>query len=60
VLPSGARPNSRRREGFGANLTIEGDAIIHAPSGLSRLPSLSPPPDDPVLAEYVAFSRWII
>ena len=49
-----SRQNSRRREGFGVNLTVDGGTNTPAPPGSSRL-SPSPPPEDPILAECVAF-----
>jgi E3 ubiquitin-protein ligase ZNF598 len=48
-----SRPNGRRRGGFGANLTREGSPNTQTPPELSLRPSPSPPPDDPILAEYV-------
>lgn len=48
-----SRPNGRRREGFGANLTPVGGVNTPTLPGLSRRGSPSPPPEDPVLAEYV-------
>lgn len=45
-----SRPNGRRRNGFGANLTPAGGPT---PLGPSRRASPSPPPEDPLLAEYV-------
>jgi E3 ubiquitin-protein ligase ZNF598 len=50
--PSGS--NGRRRDGFGANLTVEGGTNTPPPLEPSHRPSPSPPPDDPILAEYVA------
>src|ERR1700734_3489746 len=44
-----SRPNGRLREGFGANLTVEGDTNTPMTPGPSRRPSPSPPLDDPVL-----------
>lgn len=55
--PAGSsRPNGRRREGFSGNLTVERGADTPAPTppGPSRRASPSPPPDDPVEAEYVS------
>jgi E3 ubiquitin-protein ligase ZNF598 len=49
------RPNGRRREAFGANLTT--DMPNHNLSGPSHIPTPSPPPADvdPITAEYVTF-----
>lgn len=52
-----SRPNGRHREGFGANLTMEGSTSASTPP---RRQSPSPPPDDPTLAEYVESCRPII
>ena len=48
-----SRPNGRRREGFGTNLTIEGSTNTPQTPVLTRRPSPSPPLDDPILAECV-------
>lgn len=54
--PSRLNGNSRRNA-FGGNLTVEGAGMnIPTPPGPSRRASPSPPPEDPILAEYVQCS----
>lgn len=52
-----SRSNGRRREGFGANLTVEGGTNTPPVPVLNRPPSPSPPPDDPIFAECVVSFR---
>jgi hypothetical protein len=54
-----SRPNGRRREGFGANLTVEGGTNTPPAPVPSRHPSPSPPPDDPILAECVLSALYV-
>lgn len=53
--PAGpSRPNNGRgRGGFSGNLTVENGTSTPTPPGPSRRASPSPPPDDPIQAQYV-------